>query len=242
MRQPHFETADRYAPSVGAGAPHVLHHVPFGDFERVLDGEVEIRHVGRNHDIFVEGQTVEGLYVLRTGWAYRYRLLDDGRRHITNVLIDGDVIGPFAETASHFVATLTDATIFWTSKERLRSLFDRSPLLAAAMAQAVAAEYEMLSLRALNLARCNAKERMAQLLLELAQRTRKAGLADAMTFPFPASQEIIADCLGLSIVHVNRTLRRLREEEIVAVGSGSVRILNRARLLRLAGVESTTVA
>lgn len=205
-----------------------------------LKDHIEIRHIERNHDIFLEGEHVDGLFVLQEGWAYRYRLLDDGRRFISGFLIDGDLIGPFTVAASHFVATLTDATIGRASKERLRALIAQSPDLVAAVTNAMTEEHEMLSQRALNLARCNAKERMAQLLLELSERTRRAGLSDGLSFKFPVSQEIMADCLGLSIVHVNRTLRCLREERIALVGYGTVNILDYPRLCETAGSEPPT--
>ncbi len=212
------------------------------NLETALNGAIEITRVERNHDIFLEGEEVGGLLVLQKGWAYRYRLLDDGRRHISNFLIDGDIIGPFTVMASHYVATLTDVTITRTSPHQLRALLSRSPDVIAAITDAMTEQYEMLSQRALNLARCTAKERMAQLLLELLERTRRAGLANGLSYPFPATQEIIADCLGLSIVHVNRTVRRLREDGIAVVGSGQVRILDLPGLARLAGADADAAA
>lgn len=212
------------------------------DWATALNGTTEVKRVERKQDLFVEGEEVGGLFVLREGWAYRYRLLDDGRRYITTFLMDGDVIGPFTATATHYVATLTDATIGRMSTLRLRTMLDGSPALVAAVANAMNEEYEMLSQRALNLARCNAKERMAQLLIELADRTRDAGLSDGTSFRFPACQDVIADCLGLSVVHVNRTLRCLREDGIVIVGAGHVHILEHAQLASLARAEDSACA
>jgi CRP-like cAMP-binding protein len=101
----------------------------------------------------------------------------------------------------------------------------------------VASEFEMLLERTVSLGRRNAKERMANLLVELYHRMRRAGLAGDAAFDFPVTQEMLADSLGLSVVHVNRTLRSLREDGMVTVWSGRVTISDLGRLMALAGIE-----
>jgi CRP-like cAMP-binding protein len=96
----------------------------------------------------------------------------------------------------------------------------RSPALAAALTRARWLEQSMLLDHMVRLGRQTAYERVAHFLLELQQRMEIAGFGDAQRFPLPLTQEILADVLGLSIVHVNRTLQQLRREKLIELRSG----------------------
>jgi CRP-like cAMP-binding protein len=86
--------------------------------------------------------------------------------------------------------------------------------------------------------RLSAKERLIHLLLELWERLEKVGLVDGDTFKIPLTQEIFADALGLSVVHVNRTLKALRKEGLVYIKSGSATLADRTRLARMSCYRS----
>ena len=210
---------------------------PLSERDREVIDSLDIKRIGRHQDILVEGDKPNGILFLKEGWAYRYRLLGDGRRHIINFLIPGDLIAPLFPTANHFVGALTEVVVCRASASEMDDLGRRHETLPAALQGVVAYEFEMLLERTVSLGRRNAKERMANLLVELYHRTRRAGLAGDAAFDFPVTQEMLADSLGLSVVHVNRTLRSLREDGMVTVWSGRVTISDLNRLMALAGID-----
>jgi CRP-like cAMP-binding protein len=161
---------------------------------------------------------------LREGWAYRYSLLGDGRRQVVNFLVPGDLVGPFTSTAKQFAATLTGSSVCRVSRRDLAHSNRDCPAFSAAVEALIAAEYDLLAERTVSLGRRNAKERMAHLLLELFQRLDRVGLVADDSFELPLTQEMMGDALGLSVVHVNRTLRALREDGLATVGYGRATI------------------
>ncbi|MBL8659129.1 MAG: Crp/Fnr family transcriptional regulator [Rhodospirillales bacterium] len=203
---------------------------------------LETRRIPKHHDIFAEGDTLRDVMFLRDGWAYRYRLLGDGRRHIVNFLIPGDFVGPYFPTAAHFCGTLTDVTLCQAPRSDFSDANRNYPALASALEAIMATEYRLLSERLVSLGRRNARERMAHLLVELYERMRRVGLITDNSYEFPVTQEILADTLGLSVVHVNRTLRSLREDGFATVGFGRVCIRDLDGLRDVAGADEPTQA
>ncbi len=200
----------------------------FSAVSKLTDGDFEIlesaheQHSHRDTDIYCGGDQLNEILLLRSGWAFRYRLLDDGRRQIVHLLVPGDLIGPFAPTARQFAATLTSSAICRLPRRDVAAKRERGacPGFAAAVDALIAEEYEHLAERLVSLGRRNAKEGMAHLLLELRARLACVGLVSDNSFELPLTQEVMGDALGLSIVHVNRTLRVLREERLATVGFG----------------------
>ena len=91
----------------------------------------------------------------------------------------------------------------------------------------------------IDVGRRSALERVAHFLLELLTRLKIIGLADERSFRMPLTQELIADALGLSVPHVNRTLRQLREDELVSIEGSVVIIKNVEALSALADFEKS---
>src|SRR3989440_3855834 len=87
---------------------------------------------------------------------------------------------------------------------------------------------------ATSIGRLDAQGRICVLLLDLYDRLRRHGLISRMTYNLPLTQEQIADHLGLTLVHVNRTLRRLREERIAIIDRQGVIIMDLDRLRKIA--------
>lgn len=190
---------------------------------RVLEHS-DVRSIARNTDIYSEGDEMGDILFLREGWAYRYSLLGDGRRQVVNFLVPGDLVGPFTSTAKQFAATLTGSSVCRVSRRDLAHSNRDCPAFSAAVEALIAAEYDLLAERTVSLGRRNAKERMAHLLLELFQRLDRVGLVADDSFELPLTQEMMGDALGLSVVHVNRTLRALREDGLATVGYGRATI------------------
>lgn len=185
------------------------------------------------------------VFVLQAGWAYRYKALPDGRRQVLNFVLPGDFMGlraHFFGIADHSIVTLTDATISVLSAFDIANLFQDFPKLAAAITWSAAREEAMLAEHVVRLGRRNALERTAHLLLELLNRLESVGVISGRSYAFPITQQLLADTLGLSVVHVNRTLRKLRSLGLIETEGGRVCLKDITRLEKLAAYDSGHLA
>ena len=178
-------------------------------------------------DILTEGEPNDTVYLLRAGWAIRYKLLPDGRRQVIAYLLPGDLFG-FKESlfdmSDDSIQALTDMTVHPVPAAELLDLPERHPRLALALTWARMRESSILAEQIVRLGRRSAYERLAHLIMELLHRLQLVGLASERAYGLPLTQEVLADTLGLSIVHVNRTLRRLRKEGLVSIDTESRRV------------------
>jgi CRP-like cAMP-binding protein len=168
------------------------------------------------------------LRTLASGWAYAYRLLKDGRRQIVEFLLPGDPINLPAVCGVRdgpSVASLTDLVLLAHPKGE-RPGREWSP--------ATSARFDALTEHVVSLGRRNAYERTAVLLLQLWQRLQHAGEAEGPCFHLPLRQEHLADHLGLSVVHVSRTLSQLRRDGLASVSRGRVVLHDPEALAELA--------
>jgi CRP-like cAMP-binding protein len=203
------------------------------------------RSVRRNREIITEGRNYETLSVLLEGSAIRYRVLRDGRRQVLNIVLPGDFIGfpgCFFESALYSVTALTDAVVSSVPFTVLIGLFDRYPRVAAAIFWSFACEAALYAEHLIDVGRRSALERVAHFLLELLTRLQVVGLADERSYQMPLTQELIADALGLSVPHVNRTLRQLRDDGLLAIEEQRVVIKDMEALSALADFEKTYVS
>ncbi len=200
------------------------------------------RVVRRNRDIVSEGRIYEMMFVLREGSAIRYRVLRDGRRQVLNILLPGDFVGYpgcFFDTALYAITALSDAVVCPVPFAALIDLFERRPRLAATIFWSFACEAAIYAEHLIDVGRRSALERVAHSLLELLTRLRIVGLADERSYRMPLTQELVADALGLSVPHVNRTLRRLRGDGLVHIEDQRVVIDDLDALSALADFETT---
>lgn len=168
------------------------------------------------------------------GWASAEWQLHDGRRQIVQVLVPGDAIGLNVRarpvSLTHVVARTDLRTV---EASGIRSAWrDRSrmPGICAAL-DLIESEYEFFLLTHMTrLGRQKAYERTANFILELDYRLSARGLCINGSFAFPLTQETLADVLGLSVVHVNRTLQQMRKDGCITLQGGRMTILNREAL------------
>ncbi len=169
--------------------------------------------------------------VVLSGWACQQRMLGDGRRQIISFLLPGDVIGslePLDLPADHSVMALTQV-ITVDATALVKAVASGDPAyrgLARAARLLALGETTMLRDQIVRLGRQTAYERMVHLLLELHARLKMAGLATPDTFALPITQEVLADALGLSVVHTNRVLQQVRQDGLLETRSGQVKILD----------------
>jgi CRP-like cAMP-binding protein len=202
------------------------------------------RRVARGREIIVEGRKYDSLMVLLEGAAVRYRVLQDGRRQILNIILPGDFIGfpgCFFENALYSIATLNDCSVSPVSFARFLGLSMTHPRLASISFWSLSCEAAMYAEHLIGVGRRSALERVAHFLLEMLTRLQAVGLAEERSYRLPLTQELLADALGLSVQYVNLTLRQLREEELASVERQQVTILNPEELASLADFERSYI-
>ena len=186
------------------------------------------RAVDAGSSIIDEHRSSPQLFTLYSGWAFRYKTLSDGRRQILNFLLPGDFIGlqeEFAGGHTHGVEAVTAATLCVFERNRLWGLFEGRPRLGYQITWLAAREEKMVDDNLVSAGRRNAGERVAMLLMHLYRRAERVGLVRDGWAEFPFSQQHIADALGLSLVHTNKTLRRLQRLGLHRLDGGWLRIL-----------------
>jgi CRP-like cAMP-binding protein len=217
------------------------HYVTLTSQERALLHSLAAnrREVPVGFGLIAEGEPLDTPRLLLAGWACRMRVFPDGRRQIFEFILPGEMYGlclrPNAVALSSAVA-LTPVVIADASpiREILADGHSEFPNITAALYCMASLDELHLLNQLIRVGRQSAYERVAHLLLELHERLDSVGLASGDTIALPLTQEIIADALGLSIVHLNRTLQQLRRDGLIAFKSGVLRLLAPERLVEIA--------
>jgi CRP-like cAMP-binding protein len=177
------------------------------------------------------------LYILRKGLMMSYVLLSDGSRQILRFLYPGDVLGVSSviyREAPETLCALSDCVVSPFDRTQLADLFASHPRLSAMVLVYCQVERVALTDRLAALGRTSAKARVAALLLDLRNRLRATDKTIADDFVLGLTQEEVGDATGLTAVHVNRMLRQLEEEGLIARENGRVALLDETSLCRAA--------
>jgi len=183
------------------------------------------------------GQELSASTLLADGILARIYELREGERQITELHVAGDFADLHSFTLKrldHDVVTMTKCKILMASHDRLRILTDQHPHLARVYWFGTNLDAAIHRMWEVSLGRRRASPRLAHLFCELHVRLGIVGLSQEDGFNLPLTQDELADCLGLTPVHVNRTLKDLRERELVEFRSGKVMIRNLSGLRQLA--------
>jgi CRP-like cAMP-binding protein len=210
------------------------------DIGILADLQSNTRSVQRHRDIITEGRSYDSFFIIIEGNAIRYRILNDGRRQIINMVLPGDIVGilgSFTDSSLYSTKALTDMTIAVVPIARLNSMINTNPRLITKIFWSLSCETTIYAEHLIDLGRRSALERVGHFLLELLARLQTVGLAQDHSYKIPLTQELLGDALGLSIPHVNRVLRRLREDGLVVVEDQRVTIQNIDALSELADFE-----
>jgi CRP-like cAMP-binding protein len=191
-------------------------------------------HVARGTALLPDvGQKV---VLVLDGYCSSYKTLASGRQVIFDFKVPGDLAClrniMLGKSCQNLMAS-TDAVICSVPRKMVEAAIDGSPALKAAFLDRLDDEFTNLNDRFSGLARSSALERTASLLLNIWERLKAVGQAANMSFPFHVTQDDMADALGLTPVHVNRTLRQLRTMNVATVSLGFAMIhdLNALRVL-----------
>jgi len=185
-----------------------------------------------------EGASSEYLYTVLSGWAFRYKMLPDGRRQILNYALPADMVGlqgSLMREMEHSVEALTPLPLCVFPRTKLWYLYSKFPSLAFDITWLAAREEQLIDENLVSVGRRTALERAAYLLLHLFERAKEVGLAKGDTIQFPFTQQHLADTLGMSLVHTNKTLKRLSASNAVRWKDRVFEICDRAALERIAG-------
>ena len=188
-----------------------------------------------------EGEPTDSLYVLTTGWACRYKTTREGARQMPALLVPGDICNLdnlMFGAANYGVRTFTRATVLTLPRDRALALSAQHPGIARTFTWLALVENAILSQWALSLGRQSARERLAHLLCELSVRLGYVEGEAESRFELPLTQEHISDVLGLTSVHVNRTIQQLRTEGLVITDRRMVTIRDVAELRRIGEFDS----
>lgn len=187
--------------------------------------------------ILTEGAHSAQLFTLLSGWAFRYKTLADGRRQILNYLMPGDLIGlqgSIIGEMQHSVETLSPAVLCVFQRDTLPTLFQNHPGLAFDVTWLASREERMLDEHLLSIGRRSALERAAYLVAFIHDRAVRLGVSEGKPLFIPITQQHVADTLGLSIVHTNKTLRRLGEMNLIRWHDRACEVLDAAGLRDIA--------
>lgn len=214
---------------LGSWAPDVVHRIEaLGDRSERISAKATLQ---------TEDDDVGRASYIVSGWACRQRYLSDGRRQVFGFLLPGDGIGvclhpnPLANATT--VALTSLDVVDAKDLVRPQTHWD-CPDLTQLLAAAANEDERLLLDHVVRLGRLDAMERVAHLFLELHDRLAVVGIGGEGRFPLPLTQEVLADALGLSVVHINRTLQELRRQSLIAIQNGHVTLLDRPALVGLA--------
>jgi CRP-like cAMP-binding protein len=210
------------------------------DEERLRHACRQVRTYKKAHNLIREGDRPGPVFVILEGWACRYKILPNGNRQIIAFMMPGDFcdmhIGVLDEM-DHNIETLTAATVATIQRAEMEALVDASPSLTRVFWLTQLVEAAMLRATIVSLGRRNSLERVAHLLCELCFRSQNVERGNADRYVMPFSQIVLADAVGLTPVHVNRVLRKLRQEGALELGGASITIIDLPKLSAIAGFD-----
>lgn len=192
--------------------------------EQFKKGELS---VDRGTQVLVQGQRSAHVFTLLEGVLIRFKLLEDGRRQIVNFMFPGDLIGlqtAMGEPLAHGVEALTGARLCVFARDRFSELVKNHPELGYDVIWLAAKEEAALEEHLVALGQRTARERIAYLAVFLVQRAMETGLAQENSVALSVTQTQIADMLGLSLVHTNRTLQTLRQSNLISWNLNEIQI------------------
>jgi CRP-like cAMP-binding protein len=202
--------------------------------EAIIDGELAIRRRG---ELIVDGDDYRKLCFVRDGYAVRYKLLRNGKLQILNVILPGDIVGipgSFFDRAIYSVSAITDVAMSACTLDAYVQLSYRRPQFGLALSWIAIQEATTYAEHIIDVGRRTPIERLSHFLLELHARLRAVGRAEPKSFALPFSQEVVADVLGLSLPHLNRTMQRLRSQKLIAGSERRVEFLDSSAMQTLA--------
>lgn len=187
------------------------------DRRAVLELPFRSRTVPAGTYLVREGEPPDVCSVLLSGYAFRHKIVGNGGRQIVSLHIPGEAVdlqSLYLDCADHNVQTLTEAEIAVVPMRAMRALAEASPGVMRAVLMDMLVEASIGREWIANIGRRDARARLAHLLCEFACRMDAQGLTGG-SYELPMTQEQIGDALGLTAVHVNRSIRAMEAEGLL---------------------------
>lgn len=205
------------------------------NFTQLSDEEVtavevstlDVRDFAAREDVISQGDRTGGVKLLLEGFACRYKVLEDGRRQIVAYFVPGDLCDLrvfILKRMDHSIGAVVASKVASISPEDILKMTNTYPNLTRALWWSTLVEEAITREWIVNVGQRNALERMAHLFCELLYRFRAVGLNDGNSCTLPLTQVELAETLGLSSVHVNRTLQELRRQKLITLEAGTLTI------------------
>lgn len=217
-------------------------------FNPLADDEIEATRrfksgesvLERGEAIYSQGAPSEHLYTVLHGYGLRYRLLPDGRRQVLNFIFPGDFIGLQASVLGrmqHSVQATTSMTLCRFERDRFFDFVADGAGRSFEVIWLAASEEVFLGEALTTVGQRTAPERVAWALVKIIRRSMALGLGDGYAIPMPFRQQDLADAMGLSLVHTNKTLARFRERQVVNWADRRLTVGNLPELERIAQIR-----
>ncbi|MEA3141782.1 MAG: hypothetical protein QOK23_3951 [Gammaproteobacteria bacterium] len=187
----------------------------------------DVREFAAREDVISQGDRTGGVKLLLEGFACRYKVLEDGRRQIVAYFVPGDLCDLrvfILKRMDHSIGAVITSKVATISPENVLRLTNNYPNLTRALWWSTLVEEAVAREWIVNVGQRNALERMAHLFCELLYRFRAVGLNQGNSCTLPLTQVELAETLGLSSVHVNRTLQELRRQKLITLEGGTLTI------------------
>ena len=197
--------------------------------QAIRDMIADVRDVPADRVVVRRGQELRESLLLIDGWAARTKDLRDGGRQISELQFSGDFTDLHAFTLKrldHNIATLTPSRFAVAPHDRIKVALERFPHLARLYWLMTNIDAAIHREWTVSLGRRSAISRMAHLFCEIFERLRVVGMTDGLSYDFPLTQQELGECLGLTSVHINRTLQALRKLDLITVQDRRVDILD----------------
>lgn len=203
----------------------------------------EIREIQPQHYIVRERDRPIHSCVMLSGYSFRHKLVGTGLRQIVSLHMKGDLVdlqNSLLGIADHSVQTLVRSRVAMIPRDAIRQIAFERPQIGFAMWRDTLVDGSIFREWVVNVGRRDARSRLAHLLCEFALRLKVAGLGDHTDYELPMTQEQLADALGLTPVHVNRTIKTLERDGLITRSSTrSIQIGDWKKLADVGDFDST---
>jgi CRP-like cAMP-binding protein len=195
----------------------------------VIECTRDIHEFGAREDVISQGDRTRGVKLLVEGFACRYKVLEDGRRQIVAYFVPGDLCDLrvfILKRMDHSIGAIVASKVAEISRDDVLKLTHNYPSLTRALWWSTLVEEAIAREWIVNVGQRSALERVAHLFCELLYRFRAVGLNEGNSCTLPLTQVELAETLGLSSVHVNRTLQELRRQKLITLENSTLTIQN----------------
>ncbi|HEU4986027.1 MAG TPA: Crp/Fnr family transcriptional regulator [Rhizobiaceae bacterium] len=202
----------------------------------------KIETVVAGHELVAEGARLNYSILLIEGLCARCKIMRDGTRQIASLHIDGDFIDLHSfvlKVMDHTIVALTQCRIAIVPHERLKLITERYPHLTRLLWLNTVIDAAIHREWLVSVGRRTVQASLAHLLCEMYLRLQAVGKVAGWSFALPVTQADLGDMLGLSVVHVNRNVKKLRETGFITWEGSRITIRNWDRLTELAEFDPT---